>query len=222
MEPGSRTRPSLWPRRPSRTAALLLALAAPAGPALAVDLPIDTTATRYQRTLRAIEGRAAVDPAGAAGEAARARRRLITENGGVDFSGERARIDRRLNAIQAQAPAAEQPDRVRPEFYDLNEPLPSSYADETGDLPSARRELRLVGNLLDRADAGLGDGDAEGVSSDIATAETSLAGLAAAVPETELKPLHARVTELRRRLAAMPPGRPDSGYETAPSGRSGG
>ncbi|HEX8374393.1 MAG TPA: hypothetical protein VF606_04355, partial [Geminicoccaceae bacterium] len=107
---------------------LLTALgASPVADALAADTrrPIDPAVSRYERTLRRIEGQAAADPAGAAREAARFRRQLVTESGGVNFTPDRARIDRRLGELQAVAPAAgEQPARVAADELDRNDPLP--------------------------------------------------------------------------------------------------
>lgn len=182
----------------------------PVAAAVAADLrrsPIDPAVSRYERTLRRIEGRAASDPAGAAREAARFRRQLVTESGGVNFPPDRARIDRRLGDLQAVAPAAgEQRTRVAAEGLDRNDPLPSSYAAEEGELPSVQREMSLVGRLLDRAAEGLGASDGPQATSDLAAAESGLAGLGGAAPESELKPLRARMAELRKRLAALPPG----------------
>ena len=188
----------------------LLAAAAvlPAGLALAdAQRPIDPAVSRYERALRRVEGRAGVDPAGAAREAGRLRRQLTTESGGVNFTPDRVRVDRRLGDLQAVAPAAgERPDRVAADELNRNDPLPSSYAQEEGELPSVRREMGLVGRLLDRAAVGLGASDATQVHSDLAAAESGLAGLGGAAPEAELKPLRARMAELRKRLAALPSG----------------
>jgi hypothetical protein len=201
--------------------ALLAALAAsPAGLAFAdAQRPIDPAVSRYERALRRVEGRAGVDPAGAAREAGRLRRQLTTESGGVNFTPDRVRVDRRLGDLQAVAPAAgERPDRVAADELNRNDPLPSSYAEEPGELPSVQREMRLVGRLLDRAADGLGASDATQASSDLAAAESGLAGLGGVAPEAELKPMRARMDELRKRLAALPAGSGDGG-EPAETGR---
>ena len=194
--------------------AILAALAAsPAGLAFAdAQRPIDPAVSRYERALRRVEGRAGIDPAGAAREAGRLRRQLTTESGGVSFTPDRARVDRRLGDLQAVAPAAgEQPDRVAADELNRNDPLPSSYAEEPGELPSVQREMRLVGRLLDRAADGLGAGDATQASSDLAAAESGLAGLGGVAPKAELKPMRARMDEMRKRLAALPAGSGDGG-----------
>lgn len=193
---------------------LLAALAVlPAGVALAdAARPIDPAVSRYERAVRRIEGRAGADPTGAAREAGRFRRQLTTESGGVSFTPDRARLDRRLGELQAQAPAAgDQPVRVPADGVDRNEPLPSSYATEEDELPSLRREMGLASRLLDRAAAGVGARDGAQATSDLSTAESSLAGLEGVAPEAELKPLRDRASDLREKIAALPPEAADQG-----------
>lgn len=195
-------------RPPFRTLLLAAVAALPAGAALAdAARPIDPAVSRYERAVRRIEGRAGADPTGAAREAGRFRRQLTTENGGVNFTPDRARLDRRLGELQAQAaPAAgDQPVRVPADGVDRNEPLPSSYATEEGELPSFRREMGLASRLLDRAAAGVGARDGTQATSDLSTAESSLAGLEGVAPEAELKPLRDRASDLRKKIGALPP-----------------
>lgn len=189
-------------------AALLLAClplpVLPAGAAAAqAELPVDPLVGIYERELRSLRGKALSDPAAAARDASALPRRLANESGGVGFSADRTRIDRGLGRLTQDATPAPTPEPLR--SLEATEPgLPSSYDDDPDDLPSARRRsLRLVGRLLDRAEAGIAAREIEQVRSDLAAAGATLVGLLGEPgPEGDARPLGRRLTDLERRAAA--------------------
>lgn len=187
--------------RPSVGALALLLMALPAA---AMELPIDPKIGRYERQLRNLQGQAASNPGAAAREAARLRRELINETGGVNFDADEARIDRGLRAVEeagrgtVEAPA---PERAEPDGIQL----PSTIEGDPGALPSMQRELRLTRRLLDRAEQGIGDRDPNQAASDLAAAEASIIGLREAAPAAEVQPLADRLASLRQRLASVAP-----------------
>jgi hypothetical protein len=196
-------------QRPSagRLAPILAGLAALAGAVVLsappvqaqAPLPIDPMQGQYERDLRALQGQAATDPSGAAAGAAVLQRQLENESGGVRFSPDRARVDRDLQALR-QAPTAAEPPTPLPPAPDTR--LPSSYRlANPNALPSTQNEARLVGQLLDRAQGNIQDGDTVRAGSDLATAAATLDGLRGALPPAQLKALDGRLDILRRRLS---------------------
>jgi hypothetical protein len=190
-----------WPR----AALAVVAVASGVATALAQErLPIDPLAGRYRRELREVERRSATDPAEAARLAAQTRRRLIDDNGGVGLPPERARIDRELGRFEDGPASGTEAVRL-PAGPELRSGLPSSYDDDLEELPSMTREIRLVSRLLDRAAQGIVAQDATQVSSDLAAARASMAGLRSAGPAAEVDALNGRLDGLQRQLAGLAP-----------------
>jgi hypothetical protein len=162
-------------------------------------LPIDPMQGQYDRDLRALQGQAGTDPAGAAAGAAVIQRRLENESGGVRFPPDRARVDRDLQALR-QAPLLPEPATSQPQAPDTR--LPSSYGlRDPNALPSTQNEARLVDQLLNRADGNIKDGDSASASSDLATAASTLDGLRGVLPQSRLNALDSRLVSLQRRLS---------------------
>ena len=164
------------PRRGSMLLALLAVLEAglscrPAG-AQERSL-IDPGEARLRRELRSLENRLETSPRGADVQLDRARRDLIRQSRGVDFSPDEARIDRSLDRLgrelrrrERAAPRPARPDLPRGGGGDGD--LPRSYADEPrGDglprsfanegrsvAPSGSNNLVAAARLLNRAELG--------------------------------------------------------------------
>lgn len=150
------------------------------------------------RQLRAIRNRAVTDPAGAARDAASARRGLVRDNeGAITFGPQGQRIDRQLRALERQ-PVVLPPRGTTPAAPDLREPgLPSSLEPGPDGLPGIGQTISLVGRLLDRAEVGIGEGRASSARSDLVAAEQGLAGLSSL---EAAQPLARRAQTLRSRL----------------------
>jgi hypothetical protein len=188
-------------RRPAPMLAALAAFVALLPPAALAQapLPIDPMQGQYDRALRALQGRAGTDPAGAAAGASAVQRRLENESGGVRFSPDRARVDRDLQAL-SRAPTL--PELATPQPRAPDTRLPSSYELRDPDaLPSTQNEARLVDQLLNRADGNIKDGDSASANSDLATAASTLDGLRGVLPQGRLNALDSRLVSLQRRLS---------------------
>jgi hypothetical protein len=172
-------------------------------PAVAMELPIDPAVGRYQRALRSVQSQAATNPDAAAREAAQLRRQMINENGGVNFTPDQARINRDLQAVEDMGRGDLDRPPTSPRTDDIQ--LPSTFENDSDDLPSMQRELRLTRRLLDRAAQGMDDQDPNQATSDLAAAETSITALRTAAPPADVQPLADRLQVLRRRLASLPP-----------------
>ncbi|HEX6014852.1 MAG TPA: hypothetical protein VFY87_24265, partial [Geminicoccaceae bacterium] len=159
-------------------------------------------------------------PRGADVQLDRARRDLIRQSRGVDFSPDEARIDRSLDRLgrelrrrERAAPRLTRPDLPRGVGGDLprsyadeprDEGLPRSYADEgPSTAPGGSNNLVAAAQLLNRAEAALDGGRAAQARSDLAAARGFLGEVRPEAPVTERRAtLQGRLESLEQRIAA--------------------
>jgi hypothetical protein len=212
------------PRRGSMLLALLAILEAglscrPAG-AQERSL-IDPGEARLRRELRSLENRLETSPRGADVQLDRARRDLIRQSRGVDFSPDEARLDRSLDRLGRELRRRERvaPRPTRPDLRggDGGGDLPRSYADQPrgdglprsyGDegpstAPGGSNNLVAVAQLLNRAESALDAGRAAQARSDLAAARGFLGEVRPEPPVAERRAkLQGRLESLEQRAAA--------------------
>jgi hypothetical protein len=210
------------PRRGLMLLAMLAVLEAalPCRPAGAQERSLlDPGEARLRRELRSLENRLETSPRGADIQLDRARRDLIRQSRGVDFSPEEARIDRSLDRLGRELRRRERaarrttpPDLPRagddlPRSY-ANEPrrdgLPRSFADEGPSVaPGGSNNLVAAAQLLNRAESALDDGRGAQARSDLAVARGFLGEVRPEAPVAERRAaLQKRLERLEQRAAA--------------------
>ena len=180
---------------------------------------IDPGDARLRRELRSLENRLETSPRGAGLQLDRARRDLIREGRGVDFTPEEARIDRGLDRVRRELQQRERPDlreprlpapggeRRLPRSYAGEPPdggLPLSYSEGASSIaPGGSNNLVTVARLLNRADTALGAGRAAQAQSDLAAARGFLSQVEPDGPMAERRAqLQSRLADLEQRAAA--------------------
>jgi hypothetical protein len=210
------------PRRGSMLLALLAVLEAglSCGPAGAQERSLlDPGEARLRRELRSLENRLETSPRGAGLQLDRARRDLIRQSRGVDFSPDEARIDRSLDRLGRELRRRERaaPRQTRPDLPRAGDDLPRSYADQPrgdglprsyGDegpstAPGGSNNLVAVAQLLNRAESALDGGRTAQARSDLAAARGFLGEVLPESPVAERRAtLQARLESLEQRAAA--------------------
>jgi hypothetical protein len=210
------------PRRGSMLLALLAILEAGIScrPAGAQERSLlDPGEARLRRELRSLDNRIETSPRGAGLQLDRARRDLIRQSRGVEFSPDEARIDRSLDRLGRELRRRERvaPRQARPDLPRAGDDLPRSYADEPqGDglprsyadegpstAPGGSNNLVAAAQLLNRAESALDGGRAAQARSDLAAARGFLGEVRPEPPVAGRRAaLQGRLENLERRAEA--------------------